>query len=76
VNQLIQVYEPVLALKAQRSGQDYAEFRTGMGVLALVSEAAQEKCIPGSVEPANNKSVILEFQVADETKNTSDFRVL
>ena len=68
VNRLIQFYEPILALKAQRSGEDYAEFRTGMGVLALFSEAAQEKYIPGSVEPANNRSVILEFQVADVDK--------
>jgi uncharacterized glyoxalase superfamily protein PhnB len=68
VNQLIQFYEPILALKAQRSGEDDAEFRTGMGVLALFSEAAQERYIPGSAEPRNNKSVILEFQVADVDK--------
>jgi catechol 2,3-dioxygenase-like lactoylglutathione lyase family enzyme len=68
VNQLIQFYEPVLALKARRSGGDYAEFHTGMGVLALFSEAAQENYIPGSALPANNKSVILEFQVADVDK--------
>jgi uncharacterized glyoxalase superfamily protein PhnB len=34
-------------------------------VLAIFSAAAQEKYIPGSAEAAHNKSVILEFQVAD-----------
>jgi uncharacterized glyoxalase superfamily protein PhnB len=68
VNQLVQFYEPILAIKAERSGEDYAEFRTGIGVLALFSEAAQENYIPGSVEPASNKSVILEFQVTDVDK--------
>jgi catechol 2,3-dioxygenase-like lactoylglutathione lyase family enzyme len=68
VNQLIQFYEPILALKAQKSGEDYAEFHTGVGVLAIFSAGAQEKYIPGSAEPAWNKSVILEFQVADLDK--------
>lgn len=68
VNQLIQFYEPILLLQAQKSGEDYAEFHTGVEVLAIFSEAAQEKYIPGSAEPANNKSVILEFQVADVDK--------
>lgn len=43
----------------------YAEFPTGTGVLAIFSAEAQEKYIPGSAEPANNKSSILEFKVAD-----------
>ena len=68
VNQLIQFYEPILELKAQKSGEDYAEFHTGVGVLAIFSAGAQEKYIPGSAEPARNKSVILEFQVADLDK--------
>jgi catechol 2,3-dioxygenase-like lactoylglutathione lyase family enzyme len=68
VNQLIQFYEPILALKAQRSGEDYAEFSTPVGVLAIFSAAAQEKYIPGSAIPASNKSMILEFQVADVDK--------
>jgi catechol 2,3-dioxygenase-like lactoylglutathione lyase family enzyme len=68
VNRLVAFYEPVLALKAQRSGNDYAEFHTGVGVLAVFSAAAQEKYIPGSAEAAKNKSAILEFQVADVDK--------
>ena len=65
VNQLVQFYEPVLGLKAQRSGEDYAEFHTGVGVLAVFSAAAQERYIPGSTHAGRNKSAILEFEVAD-----------
>jgi uncharacterized glyoxalase superfamily protein PhnB len=68
VDHLVQFYEPILALKAQRSGDDYAEFHAGAGVLAIFSLASQEKYIPGSAEAAKNKSAILEFQVADVDK--------
>ncbi len=68
VNQLVQFYEPILALKAERPGEDYAEFHTGVGVLAIFSASAQEKYIPGSAEAAKNRTVILEFQVADVEK--------
>jgi catechol 2,3-dioxygenase-like lactoylglutathione lyase family enzyme len=65
VNQLVQFYEPILRVKAQRSGEDYVEFRTGAGVLAVFSAPAQERYIPGSTVAAGNKSAILEFEVAD-----------
>jgi catechol 2,3-dioxygenase-like lactoylglutathione lyase family enzyme len=65
VKRLVDFYEPVLALKAKWSGQDYAEFPTSVGVLAIFSAEAQEKYIPGSAEAARNKSVILEFRVAN-----------
>jgi len=68
LNRLIQFYEPILALKAQKSGEDYAEFRTGVAVLALFSAAVQERYIPGSADAAKNQSVILEFEVADVDK--------
>ena len=34
-------------------------------MLAIFSAEAQEKYIPGSAEAAKNKSVVLEFRVAD-----------
>jgi hypothetical protein len=64
VKGLVGFYEPILGLKATRPSEDYAEFSTGIGVLAIFSEAAQEKYIPGSAEAARNKSMILEFRVA------------
>jgi catechol 2,3-dioxygenase-like lactoylglutathione lyase family enzyme len=65
VKRLVDFYEPVLNLKAKWSGNDYAEFATGVGVLAIYSADAQEKYIPGSAQAAKNRSVILEFRVAD-----------
>ena len=40
-------------------------FIPGAGVLAIFSAEAQEKYIPGAAEPANNRSAILEFRVAN-----------
>jgi hypothetical protein len=65
VKRLVEFYEPILALKAKRTGEDYAEFPTGVGVLAVFSEDAHEKYIPGSAEAAKNKSVVLQFRVGD-----------
>jgi catechol 2,3-dioxygenase-like lactoylglutathione lyase family enzyme len=65
VKRLVDFYEPVLSLKAKKSGDDYAEFPTGAGVLAIFSARAQENYIPGSAEAAHNKGMILEFKVAD-----------
>jgi catechol 2,3-dioxygenase-like lactoylglutathione lyase family enzyme len=52
-------------MQAKQAGSDYAEFRTGVGVLAIFSADAQEKYIPGSAEAGDNKSSILEFKVAN-----------
>jgi catechol 2,3-dioxygenase-like lactoylglutathione lyase family enzyme len=65
VNRLVNFYEGVLGIEAERSGNQYVEFRTGVGVLAIFSIDAQEKYIPGSADAASNKSVILEFKVID-----------
>ncbi len=65
VDRLVNFYEPILGISAKRSGKDYAEFPTGNGVLAIFSETTQEKYIPGSAEAANNKSMIMEFRVAN-----------
>jgi catechol 2,3-dioxygenase-like lactoylglutathione lyase family enzyme len=65
VSRLVNFYENVLGMKAQWSGKQYAEFHTGVGVLAIFSAEAQEKYIPGSSEAASNRSAILQFKVAD-----------
>jgi hypothetical protein len=64
VNRLVNFYGGVLAMKAQRSGDQYAECRTGVGVLTIFSADAQEKYIPGSALPATRVRS-LEFKVAD-----------
>jgi catechol 2,3-dioxygenase-like lactoylglutathione lyase family enzyme len=65
VKRLVDFYEPVLKLKAKWSGGDYAEFPTGVGVFAIFSAKAQEKYMPGSSQASMNRSVVLEFRVAD-----------
>lgn len=65
VKRLVGFYESTLGEKAKWSGDDYAEIATGAGVLAIFSSSAQERYIPGSAESAKNRSVILEFKVAD-----------
>jgi uncharacterized glyoxalase superfamily protein PhnB len=65
VSRLVGFYEPILQQKAEWSSADYAEFATGVGVLAIFSSTAQEKYIPGSAEGGRNRSLILEFKVAD-----------
>lgn len=65
VKRLVGFYEPVLMLKAKWSGDNYAEFSTGATTLAIFSASAQEKYIPGSAQPAKNRSAILEFKVMD-----------
>ena len=58
-------YARVLQMEPHREGDSYAEFHTGTGVLALFAADAQEKYIPGSAVPAQNRSSILEFRVTD-----------
>ncbi len=65
VSRLVDFYEPVLGVKAKRPDKTYAEFSTGVGVLAIFSLEAQEKYIPGSTAGAKNGSMVLEFRVAN-----------
>jgi catechol 2,3-dioxygenase-like lactoylglutathione lyase family enzyme len=65
VKRLVEFYELILALEAKKTGEDYAEFPTGVGVLAIFSGDAQERYIPGSAEAGKNKSIMLQFRVHD-----------
>jgi len=62
---LVDFYRHVLETEPRTASDRYAEFSTGVGVLAIFSAEAQEKYIPRSAEPASNKSTILEFRVGD-----------
>ena len=63
--ELVDFYQRVLGITPRVVNGEYAEFSTGAGVLAIFSADAQERYIPGSAQPASNKSAILEFKVAD-----------
>jgi uncharacterized glyoxalase superfamily protein PhnB len=71
VGRLVRFYEAILNVQAQRTGEDYAEFHTGNGVLAIFSAKAQERYIPGSAVAGNNRSMVLEFRVADVDREYS-----
>ncbi len=74
VQRLLEFYGRVLQISPKTTGSDYAEFATGGGVLAVFSAIAQEKYIPGSAKPAENKSAILEFEVADVDREYARLR--
>ncbi len=76
VDRLVAFYEPVLQIKAIRSGADYAEFHSAGGILAIFSAKAQQAYIPDSAEPANNKSLVLEFRVNDVDAEYARLRTL
>ena len=68
VARLVEFYRRVLRIPPKTAGAEYAEFPTGVGVLAIFSAEAQEKYIPRAAEPASNRSAILEFRVDDVDK--------
>jgi catechol 2,3-dioxygenase-like lactoylglutathione lyase family enzyme len=68
VPRLVDFYGRVLQIRPNMSGPEYAEFPTGVGVLAIFSAEAQEKYIPHAAQPASNQTAILEFKVADVDK--------
>ena len=65
VKHLTEFYERVLQVKALPSGDQYVEFPTSAGTLAIFDADAQEKYIPGAAQPGQNRSAILEFNVAN-----------
>jgi catechol 2,3-dioxygenase-like lactoylglutathione lyase family enzyme len=65
VKQLTDFYRRVLQVKPRASGESYVEFPTDAGTLAIFGAAAQEKYIPGSAQAGQNRSAILEFNVAN-----------
>jgi catechol 2,3-dioxygenase-like lactoylglutathione lyase family enzyme len=65
VNRLAAFYTKVLKTEPEKTGNDYVEFHTGAGILAIFSADAQEKYIPGAAKSGENHSSILQFKVND-----------
>jgi catechol 2,3-dioxygenase-like lactoylglutathione lyase family enzyme len=65
VERLREFYKGVLQIEPQSYGDDYVEFPTEGGTLSLFSLAAHEVLAPGSARSATNRSLELEFEVAD-----------
>jgi len=63
VKKLSDFYQEVLQIKPQAYGDDYVEFPTDCGVLSLFGFKAHEELAKGSVKPASNGCLELEFNV-------------
>ena len=65
IARLVGFYERVTGVKADWSTEDFAELRTGHGTLAIGSTRTVALFAPDAARPADNRTVIIEFLVAD-----------
>jgi predicted enzyme related to lactoylglutathione lyase len=65
VNRLVDFYEMVTEVSAVWGNELFAEIPTAVGTLAIGSDKTVPLFGAGSAEPAANRSVIIEFIVAD-----------
>lgn len=63
VKKLCNFYKEVLQIEPQAYGDDYVEFPTDCGVLALFSIKEHEELAKGTARPASNGCLELEFNV-------------
>jgi catechol 2,3-dioxygenase-like lactoylglutathione lyase family enzyme len=70
VSVLAQFYREITGI-VPVGGEDYVEFRTDAGTLAISSERAVRLHNAGAAIPASNRSAIIEFQVSDVDKERS-----
>ena len=68
IDRLREFYRIVLQMDPPTDLGGYVEFPTECATLSLFSLAAQEELAPGWAQSAANRSVLLEFQVADVDK--------
>jgi catechol 2,3-dioxygenase-like lactoylglutathione lyase family enzyme len=65
VARLVDFYERVTGVQADWATEDFAELRTASGTLAIGSTRTVSLFAPGSAQPADNRSLIIEFLVDD-----------
>ncbi|MFE9058877.1 VOC family protein [Streptomyces mutabilis] len=65
VDRLVDFYERVTGVRANRYTEDFAELRTASGTLAIGSTRTVPLFAPGSARPAANRSAVIEFRVDD-----------
>jgi predicted enzyme related to lactoylglutathione lyase len=58
-------YREVLQVEPQVYQDDYLEFPTEGAILSLYKQESLDKTVPGAMQAGVNKSLMLEFQVAD-----------
>lgn len=74
VARLVAFYELATGVKAAWATEDFAELKTGSGTLAIGSTRTVALFAPDSARPAENRSVIIEFQVADVDELYAELR--
>jgi predicted enzyme related to lactoylglutathione lyase len=65
IARLVGFYEQATGLQASWSTEDFAELTTAHGTLAIGSTRTVPLFAPGSAQPADNRTVIIEFLVDD-----------
>jgi predicted enzyme related to lactoylglutathione lyase len=65
VARLVGFYEQATGVRADWATEDFAELRTAHGTLAIGSTRTVPLFAPGSAQPADNRTVIIEFLVDD-----------
>jgi catechol 2,3-dioxygenase-like lactoylglutathione lyase family enzyme len=65
VARLVGFYERATGVRADWANEDFAELRTARGTLAIGSTRTVPLFAPGSAQPADNRTVIIEFLVDD-----------
>ncbi|GIH62430.1 VOC family protein [Microbispora siamensis] len=65
VARLVDFYERATGARASWSSEDFAELRTASATLAIGSTRTVPLFAPGAAQPADNRSVIIEFLVDD-----------
>jgi catechol 2,3-dioxygenase-like lactoylglutathione lyase family enzyme len=65
VARLVEFYERATGVRAVWATEDFAELRTAGATLAIAGTRTVPLFAPGSVRPADNHSVIIEFLVDD-----------
>ncbi|MEU0838876.1 VOC family protein [Streptomyces sp. NPDC005962] len=65
IARLVGFYERATGVGANWATEDFAELKTASATLAIGSTRTVPMFAPGSSHPADNRSVILEFQVDD-----------
>jgi len=65
IKRLVGFYEQATGVPAAWSTEDFAEISTAHGTLAIGSTRTVPLFAPGAAQPADNRSVIIEFLVAD-----------
>ena len=65
VKDLADFYGSILNVQPTNYGDAYAELVTSGATLSLFSIASQNELMPETAQAGSNKSMILEFQVAD-----------